>query len=45
MIAMLTKKEFLIGCAVGYFAIPLVAKHVREQVERLKPATAAPQAG
>jgi hypothetical protein len=40
MMAVLTDKRFLIGVAVGYFAVPLVAKHVRAQVERMRPATA-----
>lgn len=44
MMSILTDKRFLIGCAVGYFVVPLAAKHVRAQVERLRPATAAPAA-
>jgi hypothetical protein len=39
MMRIITSKEFLIGAAVGYFAVPLVAKHVRAQVERMRPAT------
>lgn len=41
MMSIITDKRFLIGCAVGYFAVPLIAKHVRAQVERLRPATTA----
>lgn len=35
----LTNKEFLIGLAVGYFAIPMIMKHGRAQIERLRPQT------
>jgi hypothetical protein len=40
MMSWLTDKRFLVGVAVGYFAVPMIAKHVRAQVERLRPATA-----
>lgn len=39
MMRYLTNKEFLIGLAIGYFAVPLVMKHGRAQMERLRPAT------
>lgn len=40
MMSWLTDKRFLVGVAIGYFAVPMVAKHVRAQVERMRPATA-----
>lgn len=43
MMSWLTDKRFLVGLAVGYFAVPMVAKHVRMQVERLRPATTTSQ--
>jgi hypothetical protein len=39
MMRVLTNKEFLIGVAVGFFAVPLIMKHGRAQIERLRPAT------
>lgn len=39
--SIITDKRFLIGLAVGYFALPYVAKNVRGLVESLRPATAA----
>lgn len=40
--SVLTDKRFLIGLAVGYFALPYVTKNARAAVERLRPATATP---
>lgn len=39
---LVTDKRFLIGLAVGYFALPYVMKSARGAVERLRPATAQP---
>lgn len=35
-----TDKRFLIGCAVGFFVVPMLSKHVRAGVEKLKGAAA-----
>lgn len=35
----LTDTRFLAGLAIGYFAVPLIVKHGRMQLERLRPAS------
>ncbi len=34
-----TDTKFLIGLGVGYFVLPLVVKHARMQIERMRPAS------
>lgn len=41
MLSILTRKDFLIGAAVGFFVVPYASKFVREQVEKLRGAAAA----
>lgn len=41
MLSILTRRDFLIGAAVGFFVVPYAAKTIRAQVEKLRPAAGA----
>lgn len=40
MLSIVTRRDFLIGAAVGFFVVPYAAKFVREQATKLRGATA-----